>query len=517
MNRAEVLKKVLQADMLPTLPAVAARLLAIASKEETTMADIADLVSLDVALSAKILKVVNSAFYSFPQPIGSIHKAVSVLGTNAVRSLVLSFSLLSIKTRGSGDLFDYESFWNRSLATGVAAKLIMGQIKQSDPEEIFIAGMLQNVGEMILARSFPDDFERILGQAGEDEVRMLELERETFAADHAYIGAKVLQHWGLPASLVLPTAYHHSLDQFKGGKPELVQTAEVAYLASLLSGMFYAAHPELLHKAFCAEAKRLLNLDDRIVEGIEKRVQLEINQTAKFFGRNLILEHSIEDLLQEANQKLSQLNMSYEQMNRELLRAKMALFQVNKELEEKNTRLESLVNVDALTEVYNHRYFQNFLRDEVRRSRRTEKPLCLIMIDVDNFKRFNDEHGHQIGDFVLREACQILKAALREDDLFARYGGEEFVCVLPETDLEEALEIAEALRLAVSAHSFEQGAERYGVSVSLGVATLPSSGEGGDPDELIGTADRALLLAKKNGKNRVEVYSPKSKWFKFKN
>ncbi|MDX9710133.1 MAG: HDOD domain-containing protein, partial [Trichloromonas sp.] len=87
MTREETLAQVLQSDSLPTLPAVAAKLLAIASREETTMAEIADLVSMDVALSAKILKVVNSAFYSFPQPIGSIHKAVSVLGTNAVRSL----------------------------------------------------------------------------------------------------------------------------------------------------------------------------------------------------------------------------------------------------------------------------------------------------------------------------------------------------------------------------------------------------------------------------------------------
>jgi diguanylate cyclase (GGDEF)-like protein len=517
VTRAEVLEKVLQEDVLPTLPAVAARLLAVASKEETTMADIADLVSMDVALSAKILKVVNSAFYSFPQSIGSIHKAVSVLGTNAVRSLVLSFSLLSIKTRGTGDPFDYDVFWNRSLATGVAAKLIMGQLKQSDPEEIFIAGMLQNVGEMILARSFPEAHQQLLSQASGDEARLLELERETFGADHAYIGAKVLQHWGLPASLVLPTAYHHSLNQFQGGKPELLQTAEVTYLASLLSGMFYAEHPELLHKTFCREAKRLLNFDERILESIETQVQIEINQTAIFFGRNFIFEHSIENLLQEANQKLCQLNMSYEQMNRELLKAKMALFQVNKELEEKNARLEALVNVDALTEVYNHRYFQNFLLDEVRRSRRTEKPLCLIMIDVDNFKKFNDEYGHQVGDFVLREVCRIIKPVLREDDLFARYGGEEFVCVLPETDLEQATEIAEALRLAVSSHLFVQGVERYGVAVSLGLANLAFSGEGSSPDELIGMADRALLTAKKNGKNRVEVYLPKAKWFKFKN
>lgn len=517
MTREETLAQVLQSDSLPTLPAVAAKLLAIASREETTMAEIADLVSMDVALSTKILKVVNSAFYSFPQSIGSIHKAVSVLGTNAVRSLVLSFSLLSIKAKRTGEAFDYDAFWSRSLAAGVAAKLIMSQMKQSDPEEIFIAGMLQNVGEMILARAFPQQYPSLRDQAGGDEERLLALEQAAFQADHAFIGAKVLHHWKLPSSLVLPTAYHHSLDQFKGGKPELLRTARVVYLSSLLSGMFYSERPDLLHKQFRAEAARLLRFDGRVLDRIENSVQAEINQTARYFDLNLVFEHPIEELLQEANQKLAQLNMSYEQVNRELLRAKMELFRVNKELREKNARLEALANIDALTEAYNHRYFQNFLRDEVRRIKRNGKPLALAMIDVDNFKKFNDEHGHQIGDFVLREVCRVATTVLREHDLFARYGGEEFVCVWPETDPDQARELAEALRLAISTHTFEQGLERYGVTVSLGLAGCLGDSEEAAPDALIGMADQALMTAKKNGKNRVEIYSPKTKWFKFKN
>ncbi len=440
-----------------------------------------------------------------------------MLGTNAVRSLVLSFSLLSIKAKRNGETFDYDAFWSRSLAAGVAAKLIMSQIKQSDPEEIFIAGMMQNVGEMILARAFPAQYKALRDQAGENAERLLELERAAFEADHAFIGAKVLQHWGLPASLVLPTAYHHDLEQFKGGKSELLRTARVVYLSSMLSDMFYADRPDLLHKRFRAEAARLLRFDGRTLDRIENSVQAEINQTARYFDLNLVFEHPIEELLQEANQKLAQLNMSYEQVNRELLRAKMELYRVNKELRDKNARLEALANVDALTEVYNHRYFQNFLRDEIRRINRNGKPLALVMIDVDNFKKFNDDHGHQIGDFVLREVCRIARAALREEDLFARYGGEEFVCVFPETTAEQAQELAEALRLAISTHIFEQGPERFGVTVSLGLAGFAEGTDDADPDALIGMADRALLSAKKNGKNRVEVYSPKTKWFKFKN
>ncbi len=517
MTRDELLQEVLKSDGLPTLPAVAAKLLAIASKEETTMSDIANLVSMDVALSAKILKVVNSTFYSFPSRIGSIHQAVSVLGTNAVRSLVLSFSLLNIKTRDRDDPFDYKEFWNRSLTAGVSAKLIMSKIKPADPEEIFIAGMMHNIGEMILARTCPELYRQVHRQAEGDDDRLLEIEQKTLGASHAFFGAKVIQRWGLPESLVVPVAYHHDPEKYPGKKKELALSTRVVYLSSLLSRMFYAERPDLLRKTFRSRAVKLLNLGERTLDTIEEEIHSQVNETAKFFDLNLVLTQTIEELLQEANQKLAQLNMSYEQMNRELLQAKMELFKLNRELKEKNARLEGLVNVDALTEVYNHRYFQSFLREEHRRSVAGEKPMALILADVDNFKKFNDAHGHQVGDFILKEACRVASSSLREADVFARYGGEEFVCVLPETGQGEAEELAEKLRSAIATSTFEQGPERYGVTMSLGLAVMQPGGEVLSPDQLIGQADQALLTAKKNGKNRMEVYSPKAKWFSFKN
>ncbi len=516
MTPDQVLSEVLKSDSLPTLPAVAARLLAIASQEETTMADIADLVAMDVALSSKVLRVVNSAFYSFPQPIGSIQKAVSVLGTNAVRSLVLSFSLLNIRAQCKDDRFDYQQFWNRSVTAGVAAKLIMAQIRKTDPEEIFIAGMLQNIGEMILARTFAEDYRLICQQSGDDDDRLLALEQERFGVDHAWVGARVLEHWGLPPTLVSPVSCHHDPVGCAGADRNLVVTSQVVYLSALLSRMFYSERPDLLRKTFRSQALRLLRLSDRTLDLIEAQIQSEVNETAKFFDINLVLSQTVEELLQEANQKLAQLNMSYEQMNRELLQTKMELFRLNKELQEKNAKLENLVNIDPLTEVYNHRYFQSFLQQELRRAQRNERPLSLILIDVDNFKKFNDQHGHLVGDFILKEACRIATATLRKDDLFARYGGEEFICVLPETGAEEAAATAEMLRAAIADCAFEQGPERYGVTVSLGVATLTEFENDSDNDSLIGMADQALLIAKKNGKNRAEIYSPKAKWFTFK-
>ena len=129
MTRDEVLTHVLQANSLPTLSNVASKLIEITGRSETTIDEITHLIAQDVSLSAKVLKVVNSAFYNFPNEVGTIQQAVAILGTNAVRSLVLSFSFLRMEKARRDGGFNYHLFWEQSLATAVAAKMIVGLVK----------------------------------------------------------------------------------------------------------------------------------------------------------------------------------------------------------------------------------------------------------------------------------------------------------------------------------------------------------------------------------------------------
>jgi len=148
-------------------------------------------------------------------------------------------------------------------------------------------------------------------------------------------------------------------------------------------------------------------------------------------------------------------------------------------------------------------FVERLLDHEVERARRLERPVSLVMIDIDHFKRFNDTYGHQSGDEVLRHVAQLTAGALRRSDAVARYGGEEFVVLLPEATLQDALAVAEKIRTEV-----ERGALGVGgvlrplqVTVSLGVAAFPSDAING-PD-LVAAADRALYEAKNGGRNRV--------------
>lgn len=156
--------------------------------------------------------------------------------------------------------------------------------------------------------------------------------------------------------------------------------------------------------------------------------------------------------------------------------------------------------VDGLTGVNNKRFLMETLEKEIPRARRHQRPLSLLMFDIDHFKLVNDNYGHLAGDFVLKDLAQLVKARLRPDDIIGRYGGEEFAVLLPETPLDGSAAIAEELRAMIAAHRFEFEKEVIDVSVSIGCAQLADDF---DVARFIKLADENLYRAKRGGRNQV--------------
>lgn len=176
---------------------------------------------------------------------------------------------------------------------------------------------------------------------------------------------------------------------------------------------------------------------------------------------------------------------------------------VGRRLERDQQMLRDLASHDGLTGLFNHRMYYVRLDEEFIRRRRTGTALSMLLLDVDHFKLVNDQYGHLAGDMVLRTLGELVTHSCRAMDTAYRYGGEEIAVILPETDAEGALEIAERLRKAVEAYRFELGAGKEGhVTVSIGVAT--SSESLSSSSELTESADRAMYRAKEQGRNRVE-------------
>ncbi len=158
---------------------------------------------------------------------------------------------------------------------------------------------------------------------------------------------------------------------------------------------------------------------------------------------------------------------------------------------------------DGLTGVFNRRYMEAHLHQELVRSLRYLRPLSFMMIDVDHFKKVNDNLGHQFGDYVLRQLAALLKPCYRDIDTFARYGGEEFCCILPETDMDTVLLVAERFRKTVDDHVFHYNGRDAHITISIGIS---ETGAGCHTEELlVKQADAALYEAKKNGRNRIEI------------
>ncbi len=176
----------------------------------------------------------------------------------------------------------------------------------------------------------------------------------------------------------------------------------------------------------------------------------------------------------------------------------------NQQLDQTNLKLKDLSITDEKTSLFNYRYFYNKLREELRRAKRYDTSLSIIMLDLDNFKVINDIHGHPTGDAVLRETAKILQSNARETDFVTRYGGEEFAIILPNTSAQMAKQVAERMRKAVENHIFTD--KSLPMTISLGIATFPDNTKVTTPDDLIDATDEALYMAKNNGKNRIEIY-----------
>lgn len=191
-------------------------------------------------------------------------------------------------------------------------------------------------------------------------------------------------------------------------------------------------------------------------------------------------------------------NSRYTMNDKEFMRdlAKFAAIAVE------NSHLYQMATMDRMTKLYLHHYFQERLNEELKRSARDSNPICMIMADIDNFKSFNDTYGHQQGDIVLKETALLFKKYTRNIDITSRYGGEEFTIILPKTELQDAVHVAERLRKGIEEHKFPGQDDPLHVTISLGVVQFEPVIDK-NKNDFIERADKALYTAKKEGRNRV--------------
>ena len=243
MNSLHNIEEIIQDHKeLPTLPGIAMRILDAVGKKQTSLKEIADILSTDPPLSAKVLKLINSSFYGLPTKITSVQSAINLLGLNAVKNLALSFSLLDDYKNKDDEYFDYTMFWKNSLVSAIAAKTISQKTFPDFAESAFFLGLLHNIGILGLLQCFPDKYRVVLDKIKDGHCTYHEAEDDIFGSNHMDVGRYLAKSWGLPETFIAPIGHHHQPDKLKTNKSDIKKLTQILHLSSLFGDLFH--HPD---------------------------------------------------------------------------------------------------------------------------------------------------------------------------------------------------------------------------------------------------------------------------------
>jgi len=229
MELFDVMKKLDSVTDLPTLPAVASKIINLVNNPRTSANDITQVISRDPALAAKVLRLVNSAYYGFPRQIKTITHAIMILGFKDLKNLVVSASVFKM-FKGQANLIDIdlEALWQHSIGCAICAKLLAIRKKSKEPEEAFMAGLLHDIGKILLRQYWKKEFAEVIQMVKEKSIWIKEAEEKVLGITHAEVGAVLANKWNLPATLSKAIHMHHQPQKAKESEYELAALTHAA-------------------------------------------------------------------------------------------------------------------------------------------------------------------------------------------------------------------------------------------------------------------------------------------------
>lgn len=474
---------------LPTPSGVVFKLLEMTRDDKATAREIADVISVDPGLTARILRFANSPMAGVRREVTSVQHAITLMGMRGVGMMALSFAFLNPKHASACDGFNHQQFAIHSLACAVTARGLAEVTGTLPPQDAFVAGLLSQLGRATLAAALPDEYAKVLAKAKSIPGDLPPLERDAFGKSYPAVGAWLLAKWGIPESTCAAIrSFRNDVDG-----PDELPLANVLHVAERAAGIICPApaNSSFDLAGFLESANRRLRLGAEESTEILESAAAALDDARKTFELRDGSTRTVEQIETEVRERVAELGIAIQMENQ-----RMAVQQKD---------LMRRVKTDALTFVGNRAAFDERLAMEVERCVRSSLPLALLMIDVDRFKRFNDTHGHQAGDCVLRSVAKTLDDQIRKVDFLARYGGEEFAVIAPDTRRDGVEVLAERLRSQVERLAVPWNGRPLSVTISIGAAIFPVVGDADDASRIVQQADEQLYKAKRAGRNRVEI------------
>ena len=494
--RADLKDRLERCRTLPTLPALALKVLDLCQKEDLNLNEIATVIGNDPALAAKLLRMANSPVSGLKRPARTVSHALALLGVNTVRTLALSFSLASdMKKTGKGV---QQGVWKRSILAAISAREIARVVESRLAEEAFLAALLQDIGALALAQIEPKICAANHERAKGDHTLLIDLEREAFGSDHAEVTQWLLTRWKLPGIFGDAAGTSHTVHGAVDARDDTAQIEKIVRLSGWIADIWLRDDAAPAIETARLRAHAILALSEERLSPVLKEIASAMTgEVAQLFEVDVGSPDDIQQILEQAKEALVEASFRAEQEADEARQSAT-------ELEQKNRVLAEESQTDKLTRLANRDRCDRYLAEQFQLAQLKGKPISVLFCDVDFFKKVNDGYGHAVGDIVLVNVAGLLSQRMRQADLVARYGGEEFVILLPDTPAVGAKVVAERLRARVEAAAIDYGSEKtMRVTISVGSASHEPGSSFASPIELVKAADDALYAAKRGGRNRV--------------
>lgn len=486
-------------ENIPSLPSVALKVIEASKDPDIGLREVASIISSDPALAAKILRIANSPLYSQRRTANNLREALTLLGFNAALTISLSFSLLHSLKDSAKNKKNNESHWKRPILSAVIARLLGAQLGVHKLEELFLAGLLQDIGILVL-----DCIKNSPYKDNDDTLKhsdRITSEIQHLGVDHSLIGAWLLQTWKLPERLVNAVMYSHSFnEQLEEENNFDIDFYHCLNFSGVIADLWLEEADENVLKTTMDAAQMFLGLDKARFNKLLMDINIELPEISSLFEINIISEKDRDRVLDDARDLLLERSIYFikqsEDDRREL-----------ESISERVKKVEKINQLDHLTRVYNRRHIELLLDEEYEYANINHWPLSLAFIDVDNFKTINDTYGHLAGDDILKMIADFFAKNIRETDVLARYGGDEFLLMLPgaTSDIAHSM-LTRLVNLFRALPGIEFKNEMLTTTLSIGLATHFDKYNFESVNKLIAATDEALYMAKEAGKNCLVVY-----------
>lgn len=499
----ELLEKILSCNRLPTIPAVAMRLIDLTRDNNVSMRALAELITNDQALAAKVLRTVNSSFYGLRQRCSSINQAIVMLGLSAVKSLALGFCIVQAVKDCDSENFDHVAYWRRSLYSGVAARCIAKEGRIGFDEECFLGGLLQDVGMIALHQTLGKDYLDVIAQTRGDHRKLARCELEILELQHPDVGAILADRWKLPEELALPIKYHERPTAAPTSHCRIIRCVGLGNAAAdFLSGR----DPVNDLRRFYERAESWFGIPPAQADDILKRITAATREIASLLEVDAGKHPDTQQLLNDARQQLAAMTVP-DEIDLARQNGDRALQDIPPE------------DIDELTGLPKRRRFEQTMIVALEQARAADTPLSMAIFEIDDIDAISARYGPDAADSVIiNVAARVREAFTGTRSLVCCYEDGRIAVAMPKLDKIAALRQVEKARLHVTAQPVELVAghdapQTLNVTTSVGLtAALPEMlARFDDITGIEQVTEQAVRAAQRAGRNVTRVYAPMAK------